>query len=195
MCSLTRERPMLVWDIDDVFNSLTMEIAGILGVKLPSTEPWYPNPASFMLAQGIKQETYIDCLDNFRRVGFLDLEPKNEVLQWFVLHGHEYANFALTSTPIEFFANSASWVLRHFSPWIEGIGFTPSRRDTDPPGVQYLTKSQYLQRFRKPYLLIDDSLENTANIDHALGAGIQFPTPWNSAGNVNEFLGKINEII
>jgi len=183
---------ILVWDVDDVLNSLTLEVLSDLGVSFePEKAGKFSSPWDFVRSLGVTEELYLGALDSFRRSRFQDLQPCEEILAWFQEHGKFFTSMALTSTPLEFFPTSAKWVMTNFQPWIDGIGCTPSRRESDPKETRYRTKADYLKRLGARYILIDDSLENLVNINPNSGTGLLYPTPWNGSGDITAFLRQL----
>lgn len=191
----SRNSTILVWDVDDVLNSLTLKLLSNLGVLIdPENVGNFSNPAEFVKSLGVEGDDYLAALDDIRRHSFLELQPSEAILTWFHEFGTQFNSMALTSTPLEFFPNSAKWVMTHFQPWIDGIGCTPSRRESDPVGTRYRTKAEYLARLGERYVLIDDSLTNLVDIDPDSGRGMLYPTPWNGAEDASNFLSQLPKV-
>jgi len=186
---------ILIWDVDDVLNDLTIRVLEELGVVNtgPVTSS-FSNPRDYVLSLGYEEDTYLTCLDNVRRNVFHELKPNAEIQSWLQEHGSKYSHMALTSTPLQFCSNSASWVFAHFSHWIDSFGCTPSPRPTDPKGMRYRTKAEYLTRLSTPYILIDDTVSNLEQIDPINGFGLQFPTRWSSTQTIPECLQSISAL-
>jgi hypothetical protein len=187
-----KDCPLLVWDVDDVLNDLTLRVLEVLGFStIPTPVDLIPDPSKLIESLGIDHDYYIGALDHFRRTRFQELQPNHDVIKWLHSYGERFTCMALTSTPVEFFPVSAMWVMTHFNPWIDTIGCTPSKRPTDPLGMRYVTKGEHLQRLKVPYILIDDSAKNLTSVDPMSGKGMIFPTPWNSTQNTGLFLDQL----
>lgn len=190
----------IVWDIDDVLNSLMkdwfeqkwlIENSGSLLIYNDIVQ----NPPHEVLK--ISFDDYKSSLDVFRTQYGKLLKPVPEIISWFKDYGSNYRHIALTAVPIPLSPTSAEWIFTHFGNWIRSFNIVPSRRETDPPFEYYSTKKEFLESFGKVDLLIDD---NVFNIEGAKELGIKtilFPQPWNNRvfNTPQKSLQMLNEIM
>jgi hypothetical protein len=172
----------IVWDVDDVLNSL---------MHAWFTEAWmkeHPecgigysglteNPPHVVL--GVAREQYLASMDAFRKTGpGIHLTPNAEVLDWFGQYGSRFRHIALTARPLETAPEVASWVMRHFGVWIRCFGIVPTRAGDNVP-VYDRGKGDYLRWLGKGDVLVDDAEENLEQAN-ALGLrAVTWPQPWN----------------
>lgn len=172
----------IVWDVDDVLNSLMREWFSQAWVKEhPECTLDYAklteNPPHRAL--GVSREEYLASIDVFRKsdVG-AHLTPNAEILDWFLRHGDRYRHIALTARPMETAPEIASWVMRHFGVWMRCFGIVPSRIDEGTPAYDR-GKGDFLHWLGKGDLLVDDGEENLEQAARCGLRTITWPQPWN----------------
>jgi hypothetical protein len=181
-----RNKPTLVWDIDDVLNRLTHDWLELCWrPSHPECKTTYAELASNPPHEslGIPLHIYLESLDTFRAstVG-RSLAPVPETLAWFQQHGHRYRHLALTARPLASAPDAAEWVLRHYGRWIRGFGFVPSPRLGENLPDYDKTKAEWLQWISIVDVLIDDSPANLAGARQNGIHTVMIPQPWNDAG-------------
>jgi FMN phosphatase YigB (HAD superfamily) len=191
----------IVWDVDDVLNSLMREWFRQAWMKEhPECAVRYrdltANPPHLVL--GVRREEYLASLDAFRKTGTgIHLEPRAELLDWFGEHGSRFRHIALTARPLESAPDTAWWVLRHFGAWIRCFCVVPSRAQAGAPAYD-LGKGDLLRWFGKGDVMVDDAQENLRQA-HELGLKtVAWPQPWNNskgdvAGTLRELTVKAEE--
>ena len=173
----------IAWDVDDVLNNLTQ--AWLESAWRPAhpdcTLPYdacAENPPHRLL--GVPLEDYLSSLDAFRRSeNGRNLTPSPDALAWFARYGDQFRHIALTATPLVSAPDSANWVLRHFGLWIRSFHFVPSPRPSQTIPVYDRTKAEFLVRFARADLLIDDNPANIAEADNCGVSTLLIPQPWN----------------
>ncbi len=180
----------IVWDVDDVLNSLTRTWLETQPDCALTFAGLTENPPHRLL--GISREAYLRSLDEFRLSRFAALEPAVPVRRWFEAHGHQFRHVALTATPLETAPLSAAWVMRHFGRWIRTFAVAPSPRPDDPGPVIDPSKAGYLRWWGRADVLIDD---NPAHVSAArtLGiTGLLAAQPWNRGIAIEQILAGLN---
>jgi len=185
----------IIWDVDDVLNNLMEEwfenhwLVSHPGCKLNYND-LVANPPHEILGTTLNE--YRKSLDEFRgRHGF-QFKPVPEVYEWFQTNGSNYRHIALTAVPLALAHISAAWVYQYFGNWIRSFNVVPSPRETDPSFHYDLSKKDFLYRFDKESILIDDNLKN---IRDAMSLGLKtitFPRPWN--GNTTNRIEILNQL-
>lgn len=171
-------KPVIVWDVDDVLNELTAAwYQKFCGEHKTPYSKLTANPPHEVL--GIPLDEYLTSLDDFRSHNLNSLIPRPEVLEWFVCNGNNYRHIALTAVPIKFAHLSAQWVLKNFSSWIRSYHFIPSPRPDDSHAAYDWDKTAFLKRLDRVDLFIDDSEKNVAPAEQAGFRCARFPQPWN----------------
>jgi len=183
----------LVWDVDDVLNNLMSDwyehrwrrenSRSTLGYNQISENP--PNRVL-----GISMEAYLESLDAFRRSDGRSLEPDLEVLRWFEKQGHRFRHVALTAVPIEFADISAAWVMRNFGKWIRSFHVIPSRSTDSTQDPYDKTKAEFLVRWGRADLVIDDNNAIIESVREIPLEAILWPRPWNQ----NKLLTRMNAL-
>ncbi|TRU52063.1 MAG: hypothetical protein EWV49_01215 [Microcystis aeruginosa Ma_QC_Ch_20071001_S25] len=177
--------PTIVWDVDDVLNSLMRSWFEECWLTLHPEcllryEDILENPPHRLL--GVSLGEYLASLDSFRlSAGFQQLTPVGEILDWFDEFGGSFRHIALTATPMVAAPISAAWVMRHFGQWIRCFGFVPSKRAGEYNYQYDNNKGEFLAWWNKADILIDD---NMVNLEAAKAVGIQtllMPQPWNNS--------------
>jgi 5'(3')-deoxyribonucleotidase len=181
-------RPIIIWDIDDVLNSLTEEWLVWYKTENNNVLTVYTdlinNPPHDIL--GISKQEYLKLLDKFRRMHFSTLKPNENVLDWFHKHGDDYINIALTAVPMSFADVSVEWCLKHFGRWIRSFNFIPSPRKSDTHKVNLTSKKEYIQQIiPNAEFFIDDTLSNLHGIEEIGVKAILFPAPWNASAKLS----------
>lgn len=190
-------RPTVVWDVDDVLNSLT---AAWL------EQAWAPahsranvayadlreNPPDGIL--GMDRAAYLASLDAFRLGGgYAAMPPNSAITEWLGNNGERCHHVALTATPLRAAPSSAAWVLRHFGAWIREVAVIPSDRPGELLPRFDTDKGAWIARHRGPIVLVDDSEPNLASARTAGAAAIAWPQPWNgSAGAAAQALAQLD---
>lgn len=186
----------IAWDVDDVLNELMRcwfeawegSEKGGSGLNFGDIRK---NPPHRIL--GIEKGEYLRSLDTFRLSdAYLDMAPREEVLQWFKRHGTGFRHIALTAVPRLAVFQSAFWVMKHFGDWFRSFHFVPSPRASDIPGRFESTKADYLKWFGKADIFIDDSEDHIRDVK-ALGIRCFLVSrPWNSGGmNMGQILQSL----
>ncbi len=188
----------VVWDVDDVLNEL---------MKAWLEEHWnleHPAaPVSFSALKenpphgvlGISRDEYLASLDRFRSTKFSELKPVPQVLRWFQEHGHRFRNIALTAVPSQFSGISASWVFKHFGPWIRSFNFVPSPRPGTELPAYDSNKADFLRWLGKADILLDDNAETVAEAGRAGIRAFLVKQPWNSSGEgIADLLAAVAEL-
>jgi len=189
----------LVWDIDDVLNSL---------MRTWFTEEWLPghpgctvayadlreNPPHRVL--GIGKAEYLASLDAFRlSARARAMQPNRSILGWFREHGARHRHMALTARPLATVPALAEWLFRHFGEYLRHFGVVPARLENGAPHYDN-DKADYLRWFGKADLLIDDSPENAAAAENLGIRSVLYPQPWNhNAGSVEETLRRLTQLV
>jgi hypothetical protein len=196
------EKLVLVWDVDDVLNSLTRSWfeaawkphhANCLVEYKQLTE----NPPHILL--GISQEVYLASLDEFRLCGAYGmLVPEPGVMSWFQEHGHKFRNMALTATPRRAASVSSEWVMRHFGDWIRTFCFVPSVRPGVALPVYDGSKAEFLAWLGQGDVLVDDSPRNVEAAESMGLRAVLVPQPWNTSKetlsqSLNRVIGTMQE--
>lgn len=187
--------PILVWDVDDVLNDLTLEW---LRSERPEDREAYESlmDPQLHLGLGIEERDYLASLDHFRlHGGFEAMEPRADVLSWFREHGDRVRHVALTSTPLHTAPVSAAWVLRHFGRWIRTFHVVPSGRPGDDTPVLDHDKEHALRFLSLGSVMIDDRPENLDGARRAGLEAIRFPRPWNGGGDPQAALAQLTDMI
>ena len=187
--------PILVWDVDDVLNDLTLEW---LRAERPGDSGLYESlrDPRLHLGLGIDEQDYLASLDNFRlNGGFEAMEPRPDVLSWFREHGDRARHVALTSTPLRTAPVSATWVMRHFGRWIRTFHVVPSTRPDDDAPALDPDKEHALRFLALGSVMIDDRPENLDGARRAGLEAIRFPRPWNGGGNPRTALAQLTDMI
>ncbi len=189
----------IIWDIDDVLNSLTHDWLVLEWLpKNPTCKISYSeisqNPPHSVL--GISSTTYLNSLDAFRigQVG-RHLEPSKPAMEWFCQHGASFRHIALTARPFKATPMAAEWVFGHFGRWIRAFGFVPSPRRTDDAPVYDLNKAEWLDWISRGDIFVDDSPKNIQEVARKGIATITIPQPWNHAkGTFGEAVKAIEDL-
>ena len=187
--------PIVVWDVDDVLNDLTLEW---LRSERPEDLDLYESLLDPLLhlGLGLNERDYLASLDHFRmHGGFEAMEPRADVLVWFREHGDRARHIALTSTPLRTAPVSATWVMRHFGRWIRTFHVVPSKRPEDDSPALDPDKEHALRFLGLGSVMIDDRPDN---LDGARQAGLQvirFPRPWNGGGSPLAALDQLTDMI
>ena len=185
MGAMSKNKPTIVWDVDDVLNPLTQAwFEGSWRSQHSGCTVAYDqivdNPPHALL--GISRELYLESLDEFRMSDAYSLmEPVPAVLDWFRSYGAMCRHVALTATPLRTAPGSADWVLRHFGEWIRSYNFVPSKRPGVPLPEYDRTKEDFLAGLGRGDILVDDSPQN---IEGAVRVGLKtilIPQPWNQS--------------
>ena len=74
----------IAWDIDDVLNSLMLEWLKYFTTETEATvlyQELLKNPPHKIL--GITKQDYLASLDNYRGQFYQNLQPRQEILNWF----------------------------------------------------------------------------------------------------------------
>ncbi len=176
--------PLILWDIDDVLNRLTMiwleTSAKKFTVRIPYDE-LTENPPHELL--NISKEDYLESLDDCRSRFLYAEPPKTEIMLFFRTFGHHFRHLALSSVPAAFMGRSSEWVFRYFGSWIQSVCFIPSPRNNDPVFTTlFRSKGEAAAAFGG--ILVDDSPANIASANESGSEAILFPAPWNPARRV-----------
>ena len=173
----------IVWDVDDVLNSLMRDWFEC-GWKPANPacplkyEDLTENPPDRVL--GISRREYLDSLDRFRlSPAARQMAPNPEVLAWFRIHGAAFRHIALTARPLDTAPAAAEWVMRHFGDYIRVFGVVPCRSVPETPAYDQ-TKSDFLDWWGRGDILVDDSTENIAGAQRIGLSGVLFGQPWNA---------------
>ena len=180
----------LVWDVDDVLNSLT---------EVWFEQEWLPchpnqpltqyddlkeNPPHRLL--GVPKAEYLASLDHFRATQYHALEPNATIRAWMRRNGPQFRHVALTAAPLATSSQTGEWVYRHWGRWIRTIHVVPSKRANCSAKTWDPSKVDYLRWFgHKDVVLIEDNLATCAE---AFAAGfhvLRVPQPWNYEGAKN----------
>ena len=194
----TAEKPLLVWDVDDVLNSL-MRIYVERGLPDGARRIPYAgitvNPPHELLE--ITRDEYLVSLDRVRAAGFYDLPPRSEVSEFFAEYGSRFDHAVLSAVPMRFMPDSAAWVLHHFGRWIQNLFFIPSPRPEQKTASQlFATKAEAMAFLGRRAVLIDDSPANVGAVAKAGGRARLFPAPWNEGAKMSAeyFLKELSAI-
>ena len=190
----------IIWDIDDVLNSLTQEwFDHEWRPKHPDCAVKFAemraNPPHEVL--GATLHEYQQSMDRFRtsEVG-RNLAPVPEVRAWFEQHGAQFRHIALTARPFVAVPPAAEWLFQHVGEWIRGFGFVPSPRATDRAPAYDRDKGDWLRWIGVGDVLVDDS---PANQQAAIGLGLKavlVPQPWNQAsGTISDALARLSTLM
>lgn len=190
--SSEKAKTLLVWDVDDVLNTLTWHY---LENGLPSNARRIPygdlaeNPPHRLL--GITKEEYLSSLDRVRAGDFYDLPPRPEITAFFAEYGACFDHVVLSAVPLRFMERSSAWVLHHFGDWIQSCFFIPSlRSDRSVKSQLFSSKSEAVKFFGPRAVLIDDSVKNVEETLSSGSRALYFPAPWNPSEQIgiNDFL-------
>ncbi len=193
-----QDKPLIVWDLDDVLNNLMeawlkyFSLTNPLARKFPY-ERLAQNPPYEIL--GISCGDYLSSLDYFRNSSAgLKLKPNQLILDWFREKGHRFRHLVLTSRPVKTVPHAAEWVYHYFGNWIRTFHFVPSLREGEYLPESDAEKSEFLYWLGKADAFVDDTPEN---IDAARRLGIPaftYPQPWNdSKVSVTNLLEEISQ--
>lgn len=188
----------IVWDVDDVLNSLIRE--WFEGFWLPehgecslTYNEIVENPPHQVL--NISREDYLKSIDEFRASAGATLQLSPAVLEWFEAHGDKARHAVLTAVPLRAAGIWADWVMRHLGRWVRTFNFVPSPRDQELLPAYDQTKGEFLEWWRAADIVVDD---NVATIDaaRALGLGtVLVPQPWNHApGSIDDALTALTRL-
>lgn len=191
----------LVWDVDDVLNTLTRRWFEDVWLDGGSSRPGAitqfaqltRNPPHEIL--GITREEYLDSLDAYRACRYSALQPRQDILGWMARAGHRFRHLALTAVPLHAAAFSGEWVYRHWGRWIRGVHVVPSaRKGMDAPRWDS-SKTDFLRWLgRDDLALIDDHPDNLAEASEAGFRVLRVPQPWNGhlteLATLDEFLAR-----
>ena len=189
----------IVWDIDDVLNDFMrcwFEVYKY--THMPKCTLDYQdlteNPPHEIL--GLTLEEYHRSIDKFRLSQEFDqMQPNQQVHQWFIKYGNIYRHIALTAVPRHAVSKSAAWTLRHYGDWIRTFAFVPSERKGQDLPVYDLTKSDYLKWLNNSDILIEDNETNTVGLKSNTIRSLIINRPWNSSNTkVEHVLSILNEI-
>lgn len=186
----------IVWDVDDVLNSLTRDWL---------TQEWLPahpecrlgysdlteNPPHQIL--GVEKNVFLQSLDKYRFSAHArDTAPVAAVYDWFREHGPRCSHIALTARPLATIPPLSSWLFQHFGPWIRAFGFVPSPRPDDRSPRYHAAKQDWLKWISAGDIFVDD---NSDNIQQAAALGLKtilIPQPWNNAtGTLHDALNSL----
>jgi len=194
------ERPVVIWDVDDVLNELMREwLEDWWLPRNPSSAARYSdiaaNPPHDVL--GIPEHEYLASLDQFRTARFAELRPRAEVLDWFSAHGDRGHHVALSAPPEPFAHMSAAWVMKNFGRWIRTFAFVPARRARPEVAEPSVAKRDYLEWLGHGDVFLDD---RDGNVDAARALGIKgivVPQPWNASrhGSLGEALNELTTVL
>ncbi|MGD0771361.1 MAG: hypothetical protein ABSC05_00925 [Candidatus Solibacter sp.] len=174
----------IVWDVDDVLNSL---------MAAWFHQCWLPehtdcrvtyaairaNPPHAVL--GIEESEYLRSLDGFRASDSgRGLAPNPEILGWMREHGYRFRHMALTARPLASAGTAAEWVFRHFGVYIRCYGVVPARLDAAAPAYDR-DKADFLRWFQEADYFLDDSAANVAAVSELGVKALLFPQPWNGS--------------
>ena len=178
---LNRDKPIIVWDVDDVLNHLTEDWLAwykkehqACTVKLRDL---YENPPHQILS--ISKDEYLTSLDEFRVNFFCNLTPSREILNLFEKYGDRFRHYALSAVPYNFANISSEWTFKHFGKWIRGFHFVPSFRKNAQIPHYHKSKLDVIVEIKDVFLFIDD---NEGNVNNVMDYGINsvlYPAPWN----------------
>ena len=177
----------IAWDVDDVLNDLMRQWFNTAWKKThPECKIGYEdlseNPPHRILK--VSKEQYLESLDAFRAgLSYNQMIPVHPVKEWFINHGRQFRNIALTSVPFVAAGVSANWVLTHFGEWIRTYHFIPSYRAACQVPVYDRSKKDYLEWLQHADYLVDDNEDNIKQAESIGVHGILFPRPWNSQKN------------
>lgn len=188
----------IAWDVDDVLNDLMRAWFEQKWLKdHPDCNVRYDeiieNPPYELLDVSIDE--YLLSLDRFRLSPlYQEMNPVNEIMEWFDKYGGNFRHIALTATPLIAASASAQWVFRHFGKWMRTFHFVPSMREGLNIPEYERDKSEFLKWFEKIDILIDDNSENIDAAERYGVKGIIFPRPWNkSKCSIKEALVELTE--
>ena len=172
-------KPLLIWDIDDVLNELTALCIETTAQKLKpgiKLEQLADNPPLKELECSLGE--YRRILDECRDQYLYSRPPIPEVLEFFQEWGTHFRSVTLSSCPMHMASRSAEWVLRHLGTWIQGTIFVPSPRKHIPVGsALFASKAEAVLALGGT--LIDDMPINVERVREAGGEALYFPAPWN----------------
>lgn len=174
----------IVWDVDDVLNSLMRDWFEQAWLEEhPECAVSYgelrENPPHRVL--GVERAAYLESADRFRASeAARAMRPNPLLLDWFREHGANYRHVALTARPMESAPEAAEWVIRHFGAWIRCFGVVPSRSGDSLP-VYDRHKGEWLSWLGGADFFVDDSVENVRRAEAMGIRTVLWPQPWNSA--------------
>lgn len=189
------DKPLFLWDIDDVLNDLVQLCINTTAQCLApgiSFDQIYNNPPLEEL--NCTPADYMKILDECREQYLFQQPPKREVLDFFESCGNRFHALTLSSAPMDLAPRASEWVLRHFGRWIQGTIFVPSPRKHIPAGsVLFASKAEAVNKLNG--ILIDDMPINVEAVRHAGGRAIYFPAPWNENRDipVKDFLEQLRD--
>jgi hypothetical protein len=180
------DKPLIVWDFDDVLFPLTEAWFSHVGRKFQTEVKAYDqivkNPPLDIM--GISLDEYLESLDTFRNSEIaLNIEPKKVILNWFAVYGSAYRNEVLTARPLNTLDIAKEWLSKHLPNYFQGFGFVPSAR----PGIDISgypkSKRAFLEKEgMSPQFLIDDKAATIDDVSQMPGVkAILYPAPWNEA--------------
>ena len=197
--SFNGKKMLLIWDVDDVLNSLMqyyMENGLPVNARQLSCEALTENPPHKLL--GISKEEYLSSLDHVRSGSFYDLPPRPEIMAFFDECGHKFDHIILSAVPVRFMEKSSAWVLHYFGDWVQSCLFIPSHRpECNVKSQLFASKAEAVKFFGPRAVLIDDAVKNVEETRSAGGRALYFPAPWNSEKNtgINAFLTSLKGLI
>lgn len=189
-------RRVIVWDVDDVLNTLMREWFLEFRQQRNECSVDYDgltmNPPHELI--GIASTEYLRSLDSFRSRRYASLPPHPGVLDWFREHGRRAEHIALTAIPRAYAHLSAAWVTTHFGDWIRTFGFVPSPRSGSAEEI--MTKRDYLHWLGGGDILVDDRQENVQGLPGTIEP-VLVPQPWNRStyGTVAEALSRVRTLL
>ena len=196
--SLNGQKTLLIWDVDDVLNSLMQYYAenGIpVNARKLTYEALTENPPHKLL--GISKEEYLSSLDYIRSGSFYNQPPRPEIMAFFDECGHKFDHIILSAVPVRFMEKSSAWVLHYFGEWIQSCLFIPSHRpDRNVKSQLFASKAEAVKFFGSRAVLIDDSVKNVEDTLFSGGRAVYFPAPWNRERNtsIDMFLKSLKEL-
>ncbi|MBI4707669.1 MAG: hypothetical protein HY761_07070 [Candidatus Omnitrophica bacterium] len=190
----------IAWDVDDVLNDLMQSWFEQKWLKdHPDCNIRYDeiteNPPHKLLGGSIDE--YLLSLDRFRLSPlYQEMNPVNEVMEWFSKYGGNFHHIALTATPLIAVSASAQWVFRHFGRWIRTFHFVPSKRQEQVIPEYESDKGDFLQWIFRVDVLVDDGESNIMSAEKVGCKGILIPRPWNKSKiSIGETLSMLTDIL
>lgn len=179
-------RPLILWDIDDVLNDLTRICAEkVLPLRHAGVrwQDFRHNPPLDELH--CSREEYVAQLDHCRENFTQEMMPQPEVLEFFQTNGNKFRSIALSAAPMTMAPLSAEWVLRYFGKWIQTVVFVPSPRPGyEMESAMFSNKAEAVEMLGG--VLVDDAPGNIEPVRHAGGRALAFPAPWNENKNMDK---------
>lgn len=174
----------IVWDVDDVLNDLMHSwlnngwLPGHPDCTIDYSDI-VENPPHRII--GVSLEEYQKSLDAFRFAEAAKLKPIPEVHSWFIRYGSYCRHIVLTAVPLSAADISSAWVFKHFGLWIRSFNIIPSLRTGNVIPVYDKTKKDFLERWGKADILVEDN-QVIVDAAHDLGiAAVLIPRPWNKS--------------